>query len=184
MSYLNFEYTKAVAYALENVGGGIGQDPATEVTHLGLTSFFQCTQQISTKRHFKRQFWDVNKLESQEINEIYKEIFNSHPALQATSKCLLILLSKAVLYFTVATQRVYIMKRCAHTQAILLHEHRLAIPEDWHFWKKHFVLRSGLCYKQPTHIKQHPIGCSLQKKLCVVQKQLALQCSRAREPTL
>ena len=30
MPYWNFEYT------LENVGSGIGQDPATEVTHLGL----------------------------------------------------------------------------------------------------------------------------------------------------
>ena len=32
----NFEYTKAVISAVENVGGGIGQDPATEVTHVGL----------------------------------------------------------------------------------------------------------------------------------------------------
>ena len=32
MSYLNFE---AVTYTVENVRGGIGQDPATEVTHLG-----------------------------------------------------------------------------------------------------------------------------------------------------
>ena len=39
MPYLNFEYTKAVAYALENVGGGIGQDPATEVTHLVLNKY-------------------------------------------------------------------------------------------------------------------------------------------------
>ena len=31
------EYTKAAIYIYcENVGGGIGQGPATEVTHLGL----------------------------------------------------------------------------------------------------------------------------------------------------
>ena len=37
MPYLNFEYTKAVVtYTVENVGGGIGQGPATEVTYLGL----------------------------------------------------------------------------------------------------------------------------------------------------
>ena len=36
-------YTNAVTYTVENVGGGIGQGPATEVTHLGLNqhpSFF------------------------------------------------------------------------------------------------------------------------------------------------
>ena len=32
----NFEYTKAVIYTVENVGGGIGHNAATEVTHLGL----------------------------------------------------------------------------------------------------------------------------------------------------
>ena len=31
-----FEYTIAVNYTVENVGFGSGQDPATEVTHLGL----------------------------------------------------------------------------------------------------------------------------------------------------
>ena len=36
MPYFNFEYTKAVTYTVENVGGGIGQGPATEVTNLGL----------------------------------------------------------------------------------------------------------------------------------------------------
>ena len=36
MPYWNFEYTKAVISTVENVGGGIGQDPATEVTHVGL----------------------------------------------------------------------------------------------------------------------------------------------------
>ena len=36
MPYLNLEYTKAVTYTVKNVGGGIGQDPATEVTHLEL----------------------------------------------------------------------------------------------------------------------------------------------------
>ena len=36
MPYLNFEYTKAVISTVENVGGGIGQGPATEVTHVGL----------------------------------------------------------------------------------------------------------------------------------------------------
>ena len=36
MSYWNFEYTKAVIYTVVKVGGGIGQDPATEVTHLRL----------------------------------------------------------------------------------------------------------------------------------------------------
>ena len=34
--YLNFEHTKAVIYTVENVGGGIGHNAATEVTHLGL----------------------------------------------------------------------------------------------------------------------------------------------------
>ena len=34
-----FEYTKAVTYTVENVGGGIGQDPAAEVTHLGFQFF-------------------------------------------------------------------------------------------------------------------------------------------------
>jgi len=29
----------------------------------------------------------------------------------------------------------------------------VAIPEDWHFWKKQLFLRNGLCYKWPTHIK-------------------------------
>ena len=44
MPYWNFEYTKAVIYAVVKVGGGIGQDPATEVTHLRLNQppvFFQ-----------------------------------------------------------------------------------------------------------------------------------------------
>ena len=36
MPYWNFEYTKAVIYTVVKVGGGIGQDPATEVTHLRL----------------------------------------------------------------------------------------------------------------------------------------------------
>ena len=36
MPYLNFEYTKVVTCTVENIGNGIGQDPATEVTHLGL----------------------------------------------------------------------------------------------------------------------------------------------------
>ena len=36
MPYWNFEYTKAVIYTMVKVGGGIGQDPATEVTHLRL----------------------------------------------------------------------------------------------------------------------------------------------------
>ena len=31
----NFEYTKAAIYTVENVGGN-GQDPTTEMTHLGL----------------------------------------------------------------------------------------------------------------------------------------------------
>ena len=30
------EYTKAVTYTVENVDGGIGREPTTEVTHLGL----------------------------------------------------------------------------------------------------------------------------------------------------
>ena len=29
-------YTKTVTYTVKNVSGGIGQDPATKVTHLGL----------------------------------------------------------------------------------------------------------------------------------------------------
>ena len=37
MPYWKFEYTKAVISTVENVGGtGIVQDPATEVTHVGL----------------------------------------------------------------------------------------------------------------------------------------------------
>ena len=50
MPYWNFEYTKAVIYTVVKVGGGIGQDPATEVTHLWLkstSSFFQCVINIS-----------------------------------------------------------------------------------------------------------------------------------------
>jgi len=34
MSYWNFEYKKAVISTVENVGGCISQDPATEVTHV------------------------------------------------------------------------------------------------------------------------------------------------------
>ena len=34
--FMPFDYTKAVTYTVENVGGGIAQDPATKVTHLGL----------------------------------------------------------------------------------------------------------------------------------------------------
>ena len=36
MPDLSFEYTKAVTYTVENMGDGIGQNPATEVTHLRL----------------------------------------------------------------------------------------------------------------------------------------------------
>ena len=36
MPYWNFEYTKPVIYTVVKVGGGTGQDPATEVTHLRL----------------------------------------------------------------------------------------------------------------------------------------------------
>ena len=36
MPYWNFEYTKAVIYTVVKVGGGTGQGPATEVTHLRL----------------------------------------------------------------------------------------------------------------------------------------------------
>jgi len=36
MPYYNLEYTKALTYTMANVAGGIGQGPATEVTHLGL----------------------------------------------------------------------------------------------------------------------------------------------------
>ena len=36
MPYFNFEYTKAITYTVENVGGDIGQDPATEVANLCL----------------------------------------------------------------------------------------------------------------------------------------------------
>ena len=36
MPYWNFEYTKAAIYTVVKVGGGTGQDPATEVTHLRL----------------------------------------------------------------------------------------------------------------------------------------------------
>ena len=36
MPYWNFEYTKAVIYTVVKMGGGTGQDPATEVTHLRL----------------------------------------------------------------------------------------------------------------------------------------------------
>ena len=51
MSYLNLEYTKAVTYTVENAGGGIGQSPATEVTHLELNqspcSFFSVIEHKS-----------------------------------------------------------------------------------------------------------------------------------------
>ena len=33
----------------------------------------------------------------------------------------------------------------------------VAIPEDWHVWKKQLILRIGLCYEWPTHIKQCPL---------------------------
>jgi len=36
-------------YTVENVGGGIGQDPATEVTHLGLNEP-QCTVAASVEK--------------------------------------------------------------------------------------------------------------------------------------
>ena len=36
MPYWNFEYTKTVIYTVVKVGGGTGQDPATEVTYLRL----------------------------------------------------------------------------------------------------------------------------------------------------
>ena len=36
MPYLNFEYTKPLTYTMQNVGGGIDQDPANEVANLGL----------------------------------------------------------------------------------------------------------------------------------------------------
>ena len=36
----------------------------------------------------------------------------------------------------------------------------VAISEDWNFWKKQLVLRNGLCYKVPMHIKWDPIACS------------------------
>ena len=39
MLHLNFEYTKAVIYTVENVGGGIGQDPWLNQP---LSFFFQC----------------------------------------------------------------------------------------------------------------------------------------------
>ena len=45
MPYWNFEYTRAVISTVENVGGGIGQDPATEVTHVGLN------QPLATGQH-------------------------------------------------------------------------------------------------------------------------------------
>ena len=40
--------------------------------------------------------------------------------------------------------------------------------------KKLLILRNGLCYKRPMHIKQCPTGCSLQKKSWVVQNQSGL----------
>jgi len=50
MPYWNFEYTKAVIYIVVKVGGGIGQDPATEVTHLRLNQppvfFFHCIPKL------------------------------------------------------------------------------------------------------------------------------------------
>ena len=44
-----FEYTKAVIYTVVKVGGGIGQDPATEVTHLRLNQppVFSSVQNVS-----------------------------------------------------------------------------------------------------------------------------------------
>ena len=49
----------------------------------------------------------MNKLESQEINEIYKDNDVSSSS-SGPSKCLEIVLPKAMLYFTVTTQSVYI----------------------------------------------------------------------------
>ena len=46
MAYWNFEYTKAVIYTVVKVGGGIGQDPATEVTHLRLNLPPVCSSDI------------------------------------------------------------------------------------------------------------------------------------------
>ena len=44
--YLNFGHTKAVTYTVVKVGGGIGQNPSTEITHFGqvklTSSIFQC----------------------------------------------------------------------------------------------------------------------------------------------
>ena len=45
MPYLNFEYTKAATYTMDNVGVWYWPDPATEITHLGLNQplfIFQC----------------------------------------------------------------------------------------------------------------------------------------------
>ena len=45
MPYWNFDYTEAVTLHCGKVGSGIGQDPATEVTHFGLNQspiFFCC----------------------------------------------------------------------------------------------------------------------------------------------
>ena len=42
MPFLNFEYTMAVTYAVEIVGGGVDQDPATDVTYLRLNHIYNC----------------------------------------------------------------------------------------------------------------------------------------------
>ena len=54
MPYWNFEYTKAVI-STGNVGGGIGQDPANEVAHVGLNQppVFSSDTSISPCRFWK-----------------------------------------------------------------------------------------------------------------------------------
>ena len=52
MSCLNFEYTKAVTYTVENVGGNIGQDPVTKVTHLRLNQLPAFSVYIVSKDNY------------------------------------------------------------------------------------------------------------------------------------
>ena len=77
MPYWNFEYTKAVIYTVVKVGGGTGQDPATEVTHLRPTSsFFQCVAQF-----FKQPARESN------LPSIVPSISNTLITLETSNSC-------------------------------------------------------------------------------------------------
>ena len=58
MPYWNFEYTKVI-YTVVKVGGGIGQDPATEVTHLRLNQppVFSSVKCVCVRAMQRKLFW-------------------------------------------------------------------------------------------------------------------------------